>query len=238
MKKSLDEIEKQRRYYASTASKYEAMHINEKDEHSFALAFLMASLDYLDVKSILDIGSGTGRAISYIKERRPDLHVIGIEPVKELRDVGYAHGLSEDELIDGDATRLQFRDSEFDLVCEFAVLHHIRRPKLVIEEMLRVSDKAIFISDSNTFGSGSQLSRLAKQLINGLGLWPLANLIKTKGHGYQMSECDGIAYSYSVFDNYKQIKARCKTIHILNTKNGEINPYKTASHLALLGIKG
>jgi len=143
--------------------------------------------------------------------------------------VGYAHGLSEDELIDGDVTKLQFGKSEFDLVCEFAVSHDIRRPKLVIEEMLRVSDKAIFISDSNTFGSGSRVNRLIKQIINALGLWTLVNLVKTKGKVYQMSESDSVAYSYSVFDNYKQIEEQCNHIHILNTKGGDINPYKTAS---------
>jgi len=43
MENSLDDIEKQRRYYAETACKYEAMHVNEKDEHFFHLTFLMAS---------------------------------------------------------------------------------------------------------------------------------------------------------------------------------------------------
>jgi ubiquinone/menaquinone biosynthesis C-methylase UbiE len=237
MKKTTDEIEKQKRYYSETANKYESAHIKEKDEHSFALSFLIASLDYLEVKSILDIGSGTGRAIRFIKEHRSDLRIVGIEPVKELREVGYSHGLSAEDLIDGDATKLQFGPSEFDLVCEFAVLHHLRRPELAVSEMLRVSEKAIFISDCNTFGSGSLLSCTMKQLLNYFRLWPLANLIKTKGKIYTKSDCDGIAYSYSVFNNFKQIKKQCKYVHILNTKSGAINPYKTASHVALLGIK-
>ena len=64
MENRVDEIEEQRRYYAATANQYEAMHVNEGDEHFFALSFLVASITYLDVKSVLDIGSGTGRAIS------------------------------------------------------------------------------------------------------------------------------------------------------------------------------
>ena len=39
-----DEIEKQRRYYAETANLYDAMHVNEQDEHFFALSFLVAAL--------------------------------------------------------------------------------------------------------------------------------------------------------------------------------------------------
>ena len=61
-----DEIEMQRRYYAETANLYDTMHLNEQDEHFFALSFMVAALDYLKVRSILDIGSGTGRAIRYV----------------------------------------------------------------------------------------------------------------------------------------------------------------------------
>jgi SAM-dependent methyltransferase len=202
MKNVIDEIDKQRRYYAETASQYDTMHLNEKDEHFFALSFLVASLDYLQVGSILDVGSGTGRAIRYIKDHRPDLHVLGIEPVKELREVGYLRGLSDKDLIDGDATKLPFGASEFDLVCEFGVLHHVKRPEIAVSEMLRVAGKAIFISDSNNFGQGSGAGRLLKQMINLLGMWELADFIKTRGKGYTVSEGDGLAYSYSVFNNY------------------------------------
>jgi len=231
------EIELQRRYYAKTAGQYEAMHVQEKDDHFFALSLLVASLDYLDARSILDIGSGTGRAIHYIKKQRPDLRIVGIEPVAELREVGYSRGLSEKELIDGDGTRLQFDASEFDMVCEFGVLHHLRRPELAVSEMLRVAGKAIFVSDNNNFGRGSLIGRSVKQTLNRLGLWKFADFLKTKGKGYTVGEGDGVAYSYSVFNNYKQIRAQCKSIHLLNIKDGGVDFYKTASHVALLGIK-
>lgn len=232
-----NEIEIQRRYYSETATQYDFMHVDEKDDHYFALTFLVGALDYLNVGSILDVGSGTGRVIRYIKKHRPELRVLGIEPVKELREIGYAHGLSENELMDGDATQLQFDPASFDLVCEFGVLHHIRTPELAVSEMLRIASKAIFISDSNNFGQGSAIARSIKQFINLIGLWKLVDLIKTKGKGYIISEGDGLAYSYSVFNNYNQIQAQCKRIHLLNTRDGGINPYLTASHVALLGIK-
>jgi ubiquinone/menaquinone biosynthesis C-methylase UbiE len=175
------------------------MHLDEKDEHFFALSFMVGVIDYLGIQSILDIGSGTGRAIQYLKIVRPELRLVGVEPVKELREIGYSKGLSGDELIDGDATNLKFATGEFDLVCEFGVLHHIRNPALAIAEMLRVSNRAVFISDSNNFGQGSISSRLIKQVINLLGLWKFVDLIKTRGKGYTISEGDGLAYSYSVF---------------------------------------
>lgn len=231
------EVEIQRQYYAKTSAQYDSMHLNEDDEHYFALAFLTAILDYLKIKSVLDVGAGTGRTITYLKQAKPDLVVVGIEPSEALREIGYAKGLSREELIDGDATNINFKDGAFDLVCEFAVLHHIKRPELAVSEMLRVAEKAIFISDSNNFGQGSALTRLIKQLLNFMGLWKIANLIKTKGKGYTVSEGDGLAYSYSFFNNYKQIQEKCERIHLLNTTDGHFNLYRSASHVALLGRK-
>lgn len=237
MSSSSSQIEIQRAYYAKTAEKYDGTHINKHDEHFFALTYLAAMLDYLEIYSVLDVGSGTGRAVSFLKQAKPSLRVVGIEPSADLRRIGYSKGLREDELIDGDATDMRFGDNEFDLVCEFGVLHHIQRPECAVSEMLRVANRAIFISDSNNFGQGTPLVRLTKQILNSLGLWKLADFLKTKGRGYSISEGDGLAYSYSVFNNYNQISHRCECIHLLNTKDGHIDFYRTASHVALLGIK-
>ena len=125
---------------------------------------MMAFFHELDCGSILDLGSGTGRLIHYIKERQPEITVIGIEPSPELRDQGYSKGIGEAELIDGDAQDLDFPDESFDMVCEFGALHHIPRPNLAVQEMLRVSKKAIFISDCNNFGQGSATMRAIKQI--------------------------------------------------------------------------
>lgn len=228
----------QRKYYTHTAQKYNEMHVREDDEHSFALSFLVSSIDYLEINSVLDIGSGTGRALSYIKKIRPGVRVIGVEPVRELREEGYQAGILPNELVEGDATNLVYRDNEFDLVCEFGVFHHIKHPEIVVDEMLRVAKKAVFISDTNNFGHGSAAVRSIKQLINAFGLWKVADLIKTKGKGYTISEGDGLAYSYSVFNDYKRIVKKCASVHLINTRGDGVQIYRTASHVALLGIKG
>jgi len=226
----------QKNYYSETATNYDEMHLNERDEHYFALRFLDAAIDIYNINSILDIGAGTGRVAIYLKQKYPSIRVISVEPVKELRKVGHSKGLSEIELVDGDATRLKYKDNEFDLVCEFGVLHHIERPELAVQEMLRVGKIGIFISDSNNFGQGSAASRKLKQLINCVGLWKVFDFFKTKGKGYSISEEDGLYYSYSVFNQYDLISHKCNT-HILNTVPGGVNPYKTSSHVALLGLK-
>ncbi|MEW6602153.1 MAG: methyltransferase domain-containing protein [Nitrospirota bacterium] len=234
----MDEREIQQKYYSETAETYNLWHVNEHDEHAFALSFLASVVDFLGIKTILDVGAGTGRAVLYIKQKRPEISVIGIEPVKDLRSIGHKSGLSEHELVEGDGTKLKFCDNAFDLVSAFGILHHIKHPEVVVREMLRVGKKAIFISDSNNFGQGSFLSRSMKQFINLIGLWKMADLVKTRGKGYMLSEGDGLSYSYSVFNNYRQIRHGCKRVHILNTMDANINPYRSAAHVALLGIKG
>ena len=52
-----------------------------------------------------------------------------------------------------------------------------------------------------------------------------------------MSEGDGLVYSYSVFNDYKQIRAACESVHLLNTADGAPDLYRSASHVAVLGIK-
>ena len=144
----------QRKYYEETADSYDDAHVTEGDEHNFALSFMLSVLDDFSVLSVLDVGSGTGRALLHVKRERPDLRVVGVEPVDGLRQVGYSRGLSQTELVPGDVTCLQFPDGAFDLVSSFGVLHHVRQSGVAVAEMLRVAKKAIFISDSNNFGQG------------------------------------------------------------------------------------
>lgn len=225
----MNDAEIQRAYYTATAANYDALHGAETPV--LALAFLDAAVNALGAKAMLDVGSGTGRVIKALA--RPGLRVVGIEPVAALRK---ASGLPNDVLMDGDATRLPFPSNSFDVVCAMSVLHHIRHPEHAIAEMLRVGN-AIFICDANNFAQGSRASRAFKQGLNALGLWPLANHIKTRGKGYTFTEGDGQAFSYSVFTNYRQIRRACKHVHLLNLDGSGRDPYRQASVIALLGIK-
>jgi ubiquinone/menaquinone biosynthesis C-methylase UbiE len=230
-------VQIQREYYTQTASQYDDMHLHQDDEHYFALSFLSAMIGHFGIRSILDVGAGTGRTVMWLKNHFPDLVVKGVEPVDALREQGYKKGLRKDELLGGDGNKLQFRDGEFDLVCEFGVLHHVPKPAIVVGEMLRVAKKGVLISDSNNFGQGSFFSRTFKQALDAFGLWPAYNFVRTKGKRYQINEGDGLFYSYSVFNNIEQIKRVCRIVHVINTKNTSYNHYKTAEHVAVLGIK-
>jgi ubiquinone/menaquinone biosynthesis C-methylase UbiE len=233
----MDAVAMQRAHYEATAARYDETHVAQDDGHGMALGVMMGLLPHLGIRSILDIGSGTGRALLTLKERASPERLVGIEPSQGLREQGYRKGLSRTELVDGDAQRLPYADGEFDMVCEFGALHHIPDPAGAVSEMLRVARKAIFISDSNNFGQGSAVARLLKQALNTVKLWPLADFIKTKGKGYTITEGDGLAYSYSVFNQYPQIRARCRSVHMFNVLDAGPNLYRSASHVALLGIR-
>ena len=226
----------QRAYYASTAAAYDDAHI-EASEHRLGLQLMLATIRHYEFGSVLDVGSGTGRAVTFIKRELPTVTVVGIEPSAELRAIGHQKGLTADELREGDALRLPFDDQSFDLVCEFSALHHIAQPARAISEMLRVAKRGIFISDTNNFGQGGPVVRSIKQAINAAGLWSIADWIKTGGRGYSVSEGDGVAYSYSVFNDWPQIRQHCRIVHVVNTDGAGINPYRTAAHVAVVGLK-
>lgn len=234
----MNEIELQRKYYTETAQNYENMHSADV-EHEFAMNWLMSCIRIYNFQSLLDIGAGTGSLIRTLTYQFPTLECLGVEPVEALREKGYENGINRHQLIDGDAYHLQLPDNSFDIVTEFAVLHHVKYPEQVVSEMLRVARKAIFISDSNNYGQGSFSQRIIKNSLRLSRLWRSFNLLRTQGKGYHISEGDGIFYSYSVFNNYKLINNICPKVYILNTTSlqGSISPIFSAPSIALLALK-
>jgi len=231
-----DEIDLQKSYYANTASEYDHQHLLDKDEHFLALNYLQGLINFHGFTSILDVGAGTGRAALFLSEMNSDLKIVSVEPVKELRQVGYAKGLNPLELLDGDVYNLNFESSSFDLVCAFGVFHHLQDPVAALEEMKRVSKHAIFISDTNNFGQGNRLSRFLKQGLNALNLWKFTVFVKNRGKMYSISEGDGLAYSFSLFSILKYLKSNY-SVFILSTVPSGRNIYRTASHVAVFAKK-
>ncbi len=211
-------VEKQNAYYAETAVLYDNMH--SESEHVLALHLLASFIELNEIRSILDVGAGTGRAMGWLKQRFPDLVVKGVEPVAQLREQGYAKGISPTDLVEGDGYALPFEPESFELVCEFAVLHHVAQPDRVVSEMSRVASRMVCISDCNFMGQGPTWLRMLKYGVYRAGLWPAANWVKTMGKGYTVSEGDGIAYSYSVFQNLEGLRRCWSDIHLIRTSNG------------------
>jgi SAM-dependent methyltransferase len=231
------EIQLQWEYYTKTAKRYDDMHLQPDGGHDFACALISSLASHYDFKSVLDVGSGTGRALSYLSTHLKAANLLGIEPVEALREIGHKKGIPKQILISGDAMKLDLPDNSFDLVMELGVLHHVSKPRLVISEMLRVARKAIFISDANRFGQGIVIARYLKYVLWKLGLWGAVNTLKTKGRNYGISEGDGIYYSYSVFDDYDFIGTKCSKIVTFNLEGSGRCSILGANHVGLFALK-
>lgn len=199
-------IEIQNKYYTDTASQYDQMHEHEGSGDPFAKKFTHSVLRMVDARSVLDVGTATGRGLRDLKEAMPGGFVCGIEPVAALLEQAVQNGnTAAGAVVRASGAALPFADSSFDVVCEFAVLHHAANPNAVVKEMLRVAKKAVLISDSNRFGQGSRAARLVKLGLYKSKLWRAYNYVRTSGKGYRITEGDGLAYSYSVYDSFELI---------------------------------
>lgn len=229
----------QQQYYAQTAAEYDQMHLMDP-EHNLALEHVAAALEQHKLRSVLDVGCGTGRGVKYLLSRGFD--ATGVEPVRALLEQGcQKHGLPSERMLEGTGEALQFPDKAFDATVELGVLHHVRHPELVVREMLRVSRHAVFISDCNRFGQGRFVARLLKLAAWKCGMWGAVDLLRTRGKGYTISKEDGLAYSYSIYDSFDQLAAWADTMYVLPTVSASYHswchPLLNCSHALLVALK-
>jgi SAM-dependent methyltransferase len=239
---SKNAVEIQRKYYADTASRYEEMHGTEGSADPLHMDFVIAMLRMLRVRTLLDVGTASGRALRTLKTALPDLFVCGIEPVGALLDQAVARGICESgALIQGQGDALPFADASFEAVCEFAILHHVPDPRIVVGEMLRVAKKVVIISDSNRFGQGPMFLRVVKLILWKLRLWGAFNYVRTSGKRYQITEGDGLAYSYSVYDSFDQITQWADRVFVIsldkNKPSTSLHPLLTSGGVILCAIR-
>jgi SAM-dependent methyltransferase len=213
--------QQQRDYYAETASEYDSMHVQPGDEHFVALEYVAGLLQVIRAQSVLDVGSGTGRAIRFLQQRHPGLHIEGVEPVGELREQA---GLRDCVLHDASGESLPFPDRSFDVVMSFALLHHVPDPAPVVAEMMRVARRGVMISDANRYGQGSAMAGAVKLAIARAGLWRAFEFFRTRGRGYLESGGDGIFYSYSIFDSLVQLRPWADRVFVIPTRPQKKSP--------------
>ena len=224
-------------YYRKTAHLYDSLQIHNRDEHHIALLFLSGYLLDLGVKSLLDVGTGTGRALAFLQQNFQDINVKGIELVPELREIALSKGLSPQQIDLGSAENLPYNNNQFDVVTAFGVLHHVQNPSRVIQEMLRVSAKYIYISDHNIYGWGSPLTKFVKQSIRQILGQVALKYVMTHGTGYHSTDYDGIFYPFSVCDYLPLLKRNCHIEFMVSTKGFANSLYREASHIAILASK-
>jgi ubiquinone/menaquinone biosynthesis C-methylase UbiE len=232
----------QQEYYERTAHRYDADHVRDGDEHHVALEHMSGLVDYLGISSILDVGCGTGRGLKYFLRSKRGIIVHGVEPVGVLIERAVnSNSIPADSITEGFGEALPFADESFDAVFECGLLHHVAEPERIVREMMRVSRKAVFLSDENRFAHGNVLSRWAKLALWKTGLFKLAYRLKTWGKGYRFSEGDGPAYSYSAFDSIEMLSEWANRVFVVPTddieESGLFHPLMTSFHVLLCAIR-
>ncbi|MEM7577447.1 MAG: class I SAM-dependent methyltransferase [Planctomycetota bacterium] len=239
-----EEQQAQREYYKQTAEAYDQLHTEVYDEHHLALEYLAGLLPALGVTSALDVGCGTGRAMLGLDQTCPTVKTEGIEPVDSLIEIAQkTHGLSGDRLRVGSGDDLPYDDDAFDATMQFGVLHHVPDPSKVVAEMTRVARRVVILSDTNRFGQGRPWVRWIKLGLGKARLWKLYDRIRTGGKGYMESEADGLWYSYSVYDSYRQLgrwadRVIAVPIQVPKPRSHSwLGPLIDSSHVMLIAIR-
>jgi ubiquinone/menaquinone biosynthesis C-methylase UbiE len=90
--------------------------------------------------NILDIGSGPGFLSTEISRSSPALQVCGIDLSRQMLKgaIRHARDIDNIEFVFGNAARLPFKDNSIDLVVSTGVFHHLKSPRLVVEECYRI----------------------------------------------------------------------------------------------------
>jgi ubiquinone/menaquinone biosynthesis C-methylase UbiE len=104
---------------------------------------LVAQMDDLSDKKILDVGSGTGTIALMVKQAHPSAEVIGIDGAPQILEIarGKARDLGIEIRFDqGMSFDLPYPNESFDVVLTTVMLHHLSRAdkQTTAREMYRV----------------------------------------------------------------------------------------------------
>ncbi|MDG1431410.1 MAG: class I SAM-dependent methyltransferase [Paracoccaceae bacterium] len=168
----MPKVDNTTQYYDETAAKYDELHGDQHETGHMEALELIVPRHFPHVTSVLDVGSGTGRAISWFDRTfnvdGQAVALTGMEPSNKMREVA-AQKVPSARFVDGYGDALPFEDDSFDLVTITGVLHHVADPKAVIRECFRVSKHGVLISDHNNFSFGSTFARKLRLALYSVG---------------------------------------------------------------------
>jgi ubiquinone/menaquinone biosynthesis C-methylase UbiE len=224
-----DHLQRMADYYSRTGHQYNSWHCdrNNSSSHNFAVREIATTMREVCATTLLDVGCGTGRGVRAALDLGYDATGLDISP--NLLAIAHRElAIPESRLILGDATNLPFPANSFDVTCILGALHHSAQPHRIIAEMIRVTKKAIIVSDEANHFSGG-----VKQVLLWLGLFqPVYRLIfrrPPRTHRRQTnSEEDGPTFIFSLEEIIPLLKShfprfRCLTFY-------RFGPYQICSY--------
>ena len=102
-----------------------------REEASRLVELLLEASSLSKGGRVLEIGSGEGRNLRPFLDR--GWQVVGVDlvfdPLQKIQRESLGRKGSRPALVQGDLFRLPFQDGIFDIVFDFGVFHHLRRPE-------------------------------------------------------------------------------------------------------------
>jgi ubiquinone/menaquinone biosynthesis C-methylase UbiE len=100
-------------------------------------------LSYCAEGSLLDIGTGPGWLLLKLQQQSPGMRVVGIDASPSMVAKAWQNmvdaGLSDViEIREGNARRIPFADSSFDIVVSTGSIHHWKQPIAALNDVYRV----------------------------------------------------------------------------------------------------
>jgi ubiquinone/menaquinone biosynthesis C-methylase UbiE len=131
---------------------------------------------------VLDVGIGPGISAIGILDRRPDLHVVGLDfsrtMLRQAKEYLRKSGCAV-ELVQGDVTHLPFADGSFDVVTHHSMLYLLQEREAALREIRRVlrSGGSYVIFEPNEEGRLYDLLRSggAPRFLLSMTLWRIAS---------------------------------------------------------------
>lgn len=102
--------------------------------------------------NVLEIGPGPGLTTDLLRSSAPRLTALEIDP-KSASSLNSRLKGSNVQVVEGDATKMPFKSSEFSGAVAFTMLHHVPSPELqdkVLAEVLRVLQPGGFFVGSDS----------------------------------------------------------------------------------------
>ena len=236
-------VEIQREYYTETASRYDTMHKHEGVDDPATRSLILSVLRSLEIRRFAGCGIRDrtrveglclGAAWSFgVRSRASGSVGAGGRGGRQWRIGFAAAGFGRSAAI----CRRQLRRGER--------IQHSAPCSAAFESGARNASSGAASRGDRGFQSfrarGSWPARLFKLFLYKMGLWGAFNFVRTRGKCYQISEGDGLFYSYSVYDSYDLVSRWADRILLLS--NGAVqsrswfHPLLTAEGLVLIAIR-
>jgi ubiquinone/menaquinone biosynthesis C-methylase UbiE len=134
--------------------------------------------------SLLDVGCGQGKTLSYIKNRYPNMNLIGIEPSKEM----ISKSIFSEDIICSTAEDMLFKENNFDLIISRFSFKWLVGKREVLNKINKyLTDEGLFLLwDSGEY----EMIELVEQILNAF-----------KAKNYNVSELEKYFKKYRISVN-------------------------------------